>query len=973
MYIVTLINGSLETPIHNEKQKLYSGQIVKSINTIDTFTFCMLPNNPGFSITNEFTTLVTVYNTNKARYEFIGRVLHTETSMEEDGFISKTATCESVLGYLCDSQQTYKEEQNWTVSGLLQHLIDCHNSQVEEYKRFKIGTITAKDSNDNLYEGIQRENTWNAIKSKLIDKIGGELQYRITDDGIYLDYLEKIGTTKETPIAVSVNMKTIRREQDPTAYVTRLIPLGCKLTKDGEETEERLDITSANNGLNYIDDEAAVEVYGIHVGYAEWDDVTDANNLLRKARSWLEENNRVQIKYSISAYDLSLIGLAVEDFDVGNYHPVENGLIGIDDAARIIKKTIDIHDDTESAIEFGDNFKTLSDIQRDLAAQLKATEQGLSNLGSDSKDFRKQLENINKTISESRAFIGVVSTDVYYYLSSSNTELVGGAWLSDPPAWVDGWYYWQKVITVYTDESTTESEPVCITGASGVDGVGVSSITTQFYLSTNKTTQSGGKWVETMPQWSKGMYLWTRSVITYTDGTTKYTTPICDTAWEVVNDLEEEFTSKIEQLAESITLEISGSLGSNASIILSAGANKNSYELDLSQVRAAFANDPTAISISAGLITFNSNTLVVNSTNFKVTSSGIISAWGAYITGEIKANTGRIGGEGTGWTINSNSIYYGDSFDKATAFLCTGCPEELTIAGHTQSGWVLKAGSKFGVTSDGNMYCSDAYINGEITSTDAPYKTEIKNGSIRLFHDNVLRGTINTRYTYGNDHSGISLRVENDGSYIMFCSPDDSALGFQIDYYLNVNFSSNYNERHIFQTSASFLSDVFFRSRAYFWGMRIKEGTTVYMCDSDGDATYNVLHCNASNNIFGDSSIKTFVEGSSVSIENYVTSSDRNAKNSIEALPDEYETFVDYLEPVRFKYNNGTSGRYHVGYIAQDVEAALTSAGLTTSDFAGYVDDGSAAGLALRYTEFIAALHMKIKRLEQRIAALENN
>jgi hypothetical protein len=117
----------------------------------------------------------------------------------------------------------------------------------------------------------------------------------------------------------------------------------------------------------------------------------------------------------------------------------------------------------------------------------------------------------------------------------------------------------------------------------------------------------------------------------------------------------------------------------------------------------------------------------------------------------------------------------------------------------------------------------------------------------------------------------------------------------------------------------------------------------------------------------------TMLRGTTVYLKNTSTTvtSDRNAKNSIEELPESYEAFVDALDPVRFKYNEGTSGRYHVGYIAQDVEAALLAAGLTTQDFAGYVDIGHTGELGLQYTEFIAILHKKIKRLEAQVAALQ--
>jgi hypothetical protein len=364
MYVVEIQNGNISTEIHGANQKLLSGNVVKGINTIDSFSLSMLPSNDGFNKIQDYKTLVTVYDTIRNRYEYYGRFLYSKVSMSDSGKITKEAICESFFGFLCDSMQDYVEEQNWTVDGLLRHVLSVHNSQVEPHKRFEIGEVTVTDPNDNLYVGIQRENTWNTLKSKLIDKLGGELRFRVVDGVIYLDYLERIGETLTTEIALSKNMKAITREDNPSSYISRLIPLGAKIkNEEGNETEERVDITSVNNGVNYIESAEAVERFGIRYGTITFDDVLLPTNLLRKCQEYLAENNRVQIKYSITALDLSLLGLDIDDFDVYNYHPIKNALIGIDDVARIIKKTIDVCNRTNSKIEVGDNFKTLSDLQ----------------------------------------------------------------------------------------------------------------------------------------------------------------------------------------------------------------------------------------------------------------------------------------------------------------------------------------------------------------------------------------------------------------------------------------------------------------------------------------------------------------------------------------------------------------------------------------------------------------------------------
>lgn len=433
MYIVELHNGQTKTAIHGLKNKLKSGKVVKGINCIDSFSFSILPNNPGFNRTFDFQTLVTVWNTNKKRYDFQGRVLCSAPSMDESGLISKEVTCESFFGFLCDSIQKYVEEQNWTVVGLLQHIIDYHNSQVEEYKRFAIGEVTVTDPNDNLYLGIQRDNTWKTIQEKLIGKLGGEIRFRLVDGIIYLDYLTQIGTTRATKIALSRNMKAIRRESNPSAYITRLIPLGAKLTEevtneDGStetvETEERLTIADVNNGVEYIDDVEAIEVYGIHVGYKEFDGVTNSSNLLSKGQSWLAENNKVQLKYSITALDLSLLGMDIDDFNVHDYHPIVNPLLGIDDTARIIKKTIDVCEEIKSTIEVGDNFKTLSDIQMEQLGKIEELATSVEKI--QNNNFDEKLKQITvkyqSAIKQAEASIMASVEKLYSESEAENNE-----------------------------------------------------------------------------------------------------------------------------------------------------------------------------------------------------------------------------------------------------------------------------------------------------------------------------------------------------------------------------------------------------------------------------------------------------------------------------------------------------------------------------------------------------------------------
>ncbi len=102
-----------------------------------------------------------------------------------------------------------------------------------------------------------------------------------------------------------------------------------------------------------------------------------------------------------------------------------------------------------------------------------------------------------------------------------------------------------------------------------------------------------------------------------------------------------------------------------------------------------------------------------------------------------------------------------------------------------------------------------------------------------------------------------------------------------------------------------------------------------------------------------------------------VSTSDAKCKHDIEALPEKYVKLLDALTPKRFKLDNGTSGRYHTGFIAQDVEQAMAECGIDSTEFGGFVKDAKTGRYALRYSEFTALLLAKVREQDERIKRLE--
>lgn len=58
-----------------------------------------------------------------------------------------------------------------------------------------------------------------------------------------------------------------------------------------------------------------------------------------------------------------------------------------------------------------------------------------------------------------------------YYSSTSPTAITGGSWFNGKaPEWVNGRYIWTKSVIYYSDGTSEETTPVCVTGAQGPQG-----------------------------------------------------------------------------------------------------------------------------------------------------------------------------------------------------------------------------------------------------------------------------------------------------------------------------------------------------------------------------------------------------------------------------------------------------------------------------------------------------------------------
>lgn len=269
-----------------------------------------------------------------------------------------------------------------------------------------------------------------------------------------------------------------------------------------------------------------------------------------------------------------------------------------------------------------------------------------------------------------------------------------------------------------------------------------------------------------------------------------------------------------------------------------------------------------------------------------------------------------------GWNADSKSLYSGTSFSTAECFVCTGSAGSMSIGGSgSLSGWMIKAGNNFGVTKAGALYAADAHISGEVTSSKV----------------NITGGLLS-----------IPLQSWNGKTIVGTAVMDYRGVGCS-----NLNGDSGF---------ASFMTPTGIMWRSYNSGD--------YAISLSEDNKYPKF------TLVGTWYIGSL--GSAVQV-----TSDRNAKMEIQDQESVYSQIFDQLKPVIFRYKNGTSGRIHTGFIAQDVEAAVLSAGLTTKDFAAVCYDldesGNKVNYGVRYEEIVSLNTYEIQKLKQRVADLEAN
>ncbi|MFT8491556.1 GH25 family lysozyme [Oenococcus sicerae] len=369
--------------------RLETAQITKGVSSYDSFQFTISPTHPQYSNINIFTTFIKVTKPNEGKTLFEGRVITPDDAMDNGGVVQKTITCESLEGFLHDSVQPFAEFHNTTPKDFLQALINEHNKQVEDYEKILLGNVTVTNSTDNVYRFTEDDkDTYDNIQDKLVSRLGGEMQIRHEYLGLYLDYVPMLGeNSSPQKIELSKNLISLERTIDPSNLFTILKPLGATQeptdSSNSSSTDvayPRLTITSVNNGSPYLYlDQALIDKYGKKVKTNVWDDVTTAEALLSKGKSFLSSQANFKNQIQVTYIDLSHVSPEkFESLNCGDSVNIVSQIQGINLTERISGMLIDLLDFPSSTLTIGEDDMNQISYEKMRIDELNAERQSLT-------------------------------------------------------------------------------------------------------------------------------------------------------------------------------------------------------------------------------------------------------------------------------------------------------------------------------------------------------------------------------------------------------------------------------------------------------------------------------------------------------------------------------------------------------------------------------------------------------------------
>lgn len=477
MYRVTYGEKTLHDP-RTDDFLLVDLSLEQNVNECGYCDFVILRNHPHRAELRELDTSNPVRVFNDEALIFQGFIYE----LGKDFLTSGVVKCKGDLALLASSivrpystvAGTYPNTAPSTVDGYFKWLIDQHNEQVDESKRFAIGVNEGSilDKNNHiLRESKQLPTTAQELSEKVISNLGGYLFVRYPDGVRTIDLMAECYDVNAQVFDFGVNLMDYKETNDALEVFTAVVPTGATPEGGGDKALP-LGIDGLADGVYVKDSDyikqgdmvycsSAVERYGMIVGTYSNDDITTAKELLDAAVIALKMKVSPITTIEIKAVDLSLVNSDYKPLRIGEYVRVRSKPHDFDSYMLCTNIEPDLNNPENSMYTLGTTFDTITGQQNKRINELNATI---------NKTYEK-AEEISQEAKDAanKANAAVLSSYDEYAMNQSSAEPPKEGWSKETPSWKKGWYIWRRSVTKHGNGKVYIGAPAVMTGGDGED------------------------------------------------------------------------------------------------------------------------------------------------------------------------------------------------------------------------------------------------------------------------------------------------------------------------------------------------------------------------------------------------------------------------------------------------------------------------------------------------------------------------
>lgn len=323
---------------------LISGEVKLTENATGLFTFVIAQTHPFYDSILPFKTLIRVLRDEEEIFR--GRCI----SYSTDFYNTKTVVCEGEAAYMIDSIQPQRTYKQMSARNILTEMLKIHNGAVDENAQIEVGIVTV-DSGELYDYQTEYDNTFNAVRN-FAEAI--KAHFIVDRD---MDGKRKLNLTRDYPrttqaVRLGQNMLDYAADKDYANIASIIIPLGAKTSAE-DGAESYVDISSVNNGRNYIASEELIAQYGKITQVVKFDDIENPLELKKKGEAYMLEQY-VPLSLSVTAVDMSVVDVNINTIRLGDSVRVVSKPYNLDMWFPVRRRYYNILNPAADKLELGD-------------------------------------------------------------------------------------------------------------------------------------------------------------------------------------------------------------------------------------------------------------------------------------------------------------------------------------------------------------------------------------------------------------------------------------------------------------------------------------------------------------------------------------------------------------------------------------------------------------------------------------------